>query len=115
MDNKIDKYFELHGFVRDGNKELLNKIFNSKKIKEIHVDTYMENPYRLFARFTGENLSIINKDNRVAIFKNDKYKTMMVNILFNEIEDCFIKQYSDNHHEILFKVCNVCYKILIIV
>lgn len=101
-------------FVKDNDKELFNQIFNNKKIKEIHIDTYMDSPYVLFARIIEKNLLISNENNRMIIRKNDRYKTVIVNIFFDEIEDCRIKQYTDNQYEILFGVRNIYYKILVI-
>lgn len=112
---KNQNFYETYGFVNDNNKELLSKIFNNEKVKEVHIDTYIDEPYILFSRVIEKNVSMNKKDNRITIRKNDRNKTMIVNIFFDEIKDCAIKQYSNNQYELLFNVRNICYKMLVII
>jgi hypothetical protein len=102
-------------FENDCNREIFGKIFgNSKKIKEIHIDTYVDKPFMLLARMDEKNVMVFT-GNRITIHKNDRYKTIILNILLEEISDCMFKKYTDNQYEILFNVRNICYKILVII
>ena len=108
--------YEACGYVKDCNKELFGKIFNENvKIKEIHIDIYIENPYMLFSRISGKNVFTLKNSNRFIVCKSDRHKTVVVNILLDEISNCMVKQYVDNQYEILFNIQNICYKIFIII
>lgn len=113
--NELQNFYEAHGFVKDCEKELFGKIFGDiKKIKEIHIDVYMDKPYMIFSRVIEKDV-VLKNNNRIVVHKNDKYKTVIVNVPFNEIINCVYKKYADNQYEIIFNIQNVCYKMLVII
>ena len=113
MNNLIYKECD---YELDIDKKILNQICNCKSVvKEIHIDIYTEKPYILFARIIEKKVTILNSDNRIIFYKKDRYKTIILNLLFNEIENCFVKKYSDKQYAVLFTIHNISYKILIII
>ena len=112
---EVKNSYEAYGFVKDCSKELFGKIISNKKLKEIHIETYTNKPYMLFGRIIEKNVTMLQETNRIVIRMSDKYKTILVNLILDEIKDCFFKQYMDNQYEIVFNIHNLHYKILIII
>lgn len=108
------------GFVRDENNVKLKEVFkNNVKIKELHIDTYPENPFSsstpfmLLLRVSEKNVIVSNDDKRIIFKKNDKEKTQFMNILFSKIDKCFCK-ITESYYEFILNVQNIYYKITVL-
>ena len=89
------------------------KEIKGTKIKELHLDTYINEPYMLLSRVIDKNVSHSLKDNRVVLRKKDD--TVIMNIPIDEIEGCAIKEFSNSHYQVLFNLYNIQYKVLAVV
>ena len=81
-----------------------------RKIKELHMDTYMNEPYTLLSRVIDENVSHYFKDNRVIL--RDKDDAVLANIPLDEVKECCVKKFASSHYQILFNLRDVQYKVL---
>ena len=113
--NKFKTFCEKYGFVEDVDKMQLNHIFGKKCFKILHVDLYSDSPYMLFSRILEKNVLVDLEDGRIIIKKKDKHNTSIIDILFNNIEHCVVKQYNDSQYEVIFAIHNLCYKLLIVI
>lgn len=113
--NKFQTYCEKYGFVSDKTKVEFERIISNHNFKTLHIEIYSDNPYMLFLRSIEKNVMVTLEDNRVIVRKNDKHKTTITDILFDSIDGCIVKQYSDSHYEIIFTIHNLCYKLLVII
>lgn len=107
----MDK-FKRYGFIADEDRSKLNDMFSKGKFKEIHMDTYMNDPYILFSRVKESSVKSIVENNRVILRRKDGIAIM--DIVFDSIENCAIKQYAPSHYQILFEIHNISYKLLIV-
>jgi len=89
------------------------KKIKGTKIKELHMDTYINEPYMLLSRVIDENVSHSWQDNRIVLRKKDD--TVLMNIPIDEIKDCAVKEFANSHYQVLFNLCNVQYKVLAVV
>ena len=89
------------------------KEIKGTKIKELHLDTYINEPYMLLSRVIDKNVSHSLKDNRVVLRKKDD--TVIMNIPIDEIKGCAIKEFSNSHYQVLFNLYNIQYKVLAVV
>lgn len=112
---KRNQGLEECGYELDEDKKILNQICNCENIKEVHIDVYIEKPFILFARVIEKKVMTSNIDNRITFSKRDRYKTVVLDLLFNEIEDCFVKKYSDKQYSILFTIRNISYEMWVII
>lgn len=109
-----------YGFVKEENDLHLKELIKNKsKLKEIHIDTYSENPLTSSTSFilllrTSENNATISIDGDRLIFKkNDKYGTHFMNVLISKITECFSKICED-YSEFILNVQNIYYRITVI-
>ena len=89
------------------------KYIEDMKIKELHLDTYINEPYMLLSRIIDKNVYHCNQDNR-GILRN-KNDDVLVNIPLEEINNWAIKEFSKSHYQILFNICDVQYKVFAII
>lgn len=115
MNNGYDEIIEKDGFVKDENNKIFDKIFSENKVSEINIDTYIDKPFMLFSRMKEKNVITENINGRIIFSKSDRYKTRIVSILFDKIENCIVKQYASNQYEFYFNLYGIHYRILVIV
>ena len=90
-------------FIVDKKNKQLKRFFkNNVKLKEIHIDTYSENPliassttFILLSRVIENNVIVLNNEHRIILKKNDRYNTYLVNIPFSKIEECYWKEFNN--------------------
>lgn len=87
--------------------------FKNKKIKELHMDTYINEPYMLLSRVIDKNVSHLLQDDRVVLRRKDS--TVLMNVPLNDIQNYTAREFADSHYQVLFNVHNVQYKVLAIV
>lgn len=105
--------YEKHNFKSDNDMSEFNQIFSNNKV-DVHIDTYIDKPYIMIARIIENGVSPLIENGRFILRKKDRNKTVLVNLPLEDIEDCATKMYAESHYQVLFKVCNVCYKMLVI-
>lgn len=106
--SKLERY----GFAVDKYKSELNLMFQNKDMKEVHMDVYMNDPYMLLSRVKESKVKSSLENGRMVLRRKDK--TAIMNVVFDSIEECMVKQYAPSHYQIVFKVHNVSYRLLII-
>ena len=84
-----------------------------RKIKELHMDTYINEPYMLLSRVIDENVSHSLQENRVVLRKKDD--TVLMNIPIDKIKDCAVREFDNSRYQVLFNLYNVQYKVLAVV
>lgn len=87
--------------------------FNNKKIKELHMDTYINEPYMLLSRVVDKNVSHSLQGDRIVLRKKDY--TVLMNIPIDSIENYTAREFADSHYQVLFNIHNVQYKVLAVV
>lgn len=107
----MNRFIE-YGFDYDEYLTKIYDILNNKNIKELHMDVYHEEPYMLFARVVDRNVSSVIEDGMMCMRKKDM--CVFLNIVLNDIDMCMVKRYSDSHHQVIFSIYGVMYKMLII-
>lgn len=90
----------------------MDKVKNNK-IKELHMDMYINEPYMLLSRVIDENVSHSLQDNRVVLRKKDD--TVLMNVPLSDIQNYTAREFADSHYQVLFNIHNVQYKVLAIV
>lgn len=112
------------GFVKEDNDLFLRQIKNKDElkemhIKEIHIDTYSEDPFApssyftLLLRASEKNAIILISKDRIIFKRNDKYKTHFVNVPISKIIECYSKTEKD-YSEFILNIQNIYYKITIL-
>lgn len=108
------------GFVKEeDDSRLVEMIKNKTKIKEVHIDTYPENPlissspFVLLLRASEKNVVITIEDERLIFKKGDKYETYFMNVLISRITECFSKICED-YSEFILNIQNIYYRITIL-
>lgn len=86
---------------------------NNKKIKELHMDTYINEPYMLLSRVVDKNISHSLQGDRIILRKKDN--TVLMNIPLDSIENYTAMEFADSHYQVLFNIHNVQYKVLAVV
>lgn len=87
--------------------------FKNNKIKELHMDTYINEPYMLLSRVIDKNASYSLQDNRVILRKKDN--TVLMNIPLDNIQNYTAREFADSHYQVLFNIHNVQYKVVAVV
>lgn len=110
------------GFIKDESNLLkLKEVFKDNvKLKEVHIDTYTENPliassapFMLLLRTIEKKTIVSNDENRLILRKVvDKFETYFMNILFSEITECYYKD-TDVYFEFIINIQNIYYRITI--
>lgn len=114
-ENILTKY----GFVNEKDySKLIEIIRNTTKLREVHIDTYLENPlissdsHMLLLRSVEKGVRILVEDDRLIFKRNDIYGTHFVNVLISKIKECFSRMTGDVDEYIL-NIQNVYYKITV--
>lgn len=100
-------YFR-QGFVEDADHEILREALSKrKKFSELSMTISATDPNVLFSRTHEKKVTIeinttMKMDERLIIIGNDKYKTRIMNILVDEIEDCLICINENKLYELQF-------------
>ncbi len=107
------------GFVKENDDlRLKQMIQNKNKLKEIHIDTYSENPlisfspFMLLLRTSERDATISIEGDRLVFKRNDECKTHFMNVLVSKITECFSK-IGENYSEFILNIQNIYYKITI--
>ena len=107
------------GFIEENDDLRLKQMMQNKsKFKEIHIDTYSENPLTSFSPFmlllrTSEKNATISIDGDRLVFKrNDGCETHFMNVLISKIVECFSK-IEDDYSEFILNIQNIYYRITI--
>ena len=108
------------GFVNEKDySKLIEIIKNTTKLREVHIDTYPENPlfcsdsHMLLLRTVEKKARILVEDDRLIFKRDDIYGTHFVNVLISKIKECFSKMTGDCDEYIL-NIQNIYYKITIL-
>lgn len=108
------------GFVKQEYDSTLKELLkNNVKLKEVHIDTYPENPFissssfMLLLRTSEKNVMASVDDERLILKRSDSQNTYIMNILLSKIIECFSKT-SDNYSEYILNVQNIYYRITIL-
>lgn len=121
--NTIDRDFLInHGFKEDTDTKVLSELFTKhNKFKEINISVNLTEPTMLLARSKEKNVTVeVNsvQNNRLILKRKrsrEKFDTVIMNVLLDEIEGCFVKDYGNGLFEFEFEVRNFRYSIHIAV
>lgn len=110
--NTIDRDFLInHGFTEDTNKEVLSGLFTKhSKFREVNVSVNFTEPFMLLARSKERNVTVeINsiQENRLILKRKrsrEKFDTVIMNVLLDEIINCLVKDYGNGLFEFEFEV-----------
>lgn len=109
------------GFTEDKDNSNLKKVFrNNIRLKEIHIDTYPENPlvssskpFMLLLRAIEKKMMVSNDGDRLILKKNvDKFEVHFMSIPFSEITECYCKELN-GCSEFVLNIQNTYYRITI--
>lgn len=110
------------GLVKDENNSKLKEVFKDNvRLKEIHIDTYPENPlvtsvtpFMLLLRVVEKKMLVSNDENRL-IFKKTVYdfETHFMNVPFSEIKECYYKVVTNGCFEFILNIQNIYYRITV--
>lgn len=108
------------GFIKEKDDlRLKEMIRNKSKLKQVHIDIYLENPlvpsssFILLLRVSESNVKILIDNDRLIFKKNDRHETYFMNILIPMITECFSKICQDCS-EFILNIQNIYYKITIL-
>lgn len=108
-----------YGFVAEKDySKLIAIIKNTTRLREVHIDTYPENPlissnsHMLLLRTVEKRARILVEDDRLIFKKDDIYGTYFVNVLISKIKECFSKMTGDCDEYIL-NIQNIYYRITV--
>lgn len=109
----VDRNFLIkHGFSEDIDKKVLYELFaNNSKLKSINISVHSAEPFMLLARNEENNVKAeLNsvRERRLILKKN---KTVIMNILLNEIDNCLIKNYGDELYDFEFELRGIRYSL----
>ena len=87
-----------YGFVNEKDySKLIEIIKNTTRLREVHIDTYSENPllssdsHMLLLRTVEKRAIILVEDDRLIFKRDDTYGAHFVNVLISKIKECFSK------------------------
>ena len=107
------------GFVKESDDVRLKQMIQNKnKLKEIHIDTYSENPlvssspFMLLLRASERNATISIDGDRLIFKRNDGCETHFLNVLISKITECFSK-IGEIYSEFILNIQNIYYKITV--
>ena len=109
------------GLIKDENNSQLKEIFkNNSTLKEIHIDTYPDNPlvasskpFMLLLRTIENNATALIDEDRLVLKRSDKYGTYFMNVLFSKIAECYYKT-SSGFYEFILNIQNIYYRITVL-
>lgn len=116
-ENTLTKF----GLTKDENNLKLKEVFKDNvRLKEIHIDTYPENPlitssapFMLLLRTIEKKVIVSNCEDRLILKKNvDKFLTYFMNVPFSEIAECYYKG-CNNCCEFILNIQNIYYRITV--
>lgn len=105
--NTIDREFLInHGFTEDSENKTLSELFTKhNKFREVNISVNFTEPCVLLARSKERNVTIeINsiQENRLILKRKrsrEKFDTVIMNILLDEINNCLVKDYGNGLFE----------------
>ena len=109
------------GLTKDEKNVKLYEIFKDKtKLKEIHIDTYPENPlvnsskpFMLLLRIIERKIIVSNDDDRLILKRVvDRFETHFMSVPFSAITECYYKDYN-GLTEFILNIQNIYYRITI--
>lgn len=109
------------GFTKDDSNLKLKEVFKDNiKLKEIHIDTYPENPlitsstpFMLLLRTIEKKIIVVNDGDRLILKKVvDKFETHFMNVLFSQIKENYYKSYN-GYSEFVLNIQNIYYRITV--
>ena len=109
------------GLVKDeGNSKLKEMFKDNIKLKEMHIDTYPENPliasskpFMLLLRLIEKKIIVSNDGDRLILRKVvDKFDTHLMSVLLSEIAECYYKEFNDCF-EFILNIQNIWYRITV--
>ena len=109
------------GLVKDEDKSKLKEVFKDNiRLKEIHIDTYPENPlitstkpFTLLLRLIEKKMTVLNNGDRLILKKVvNKFDTHFMSVLFSEITECYYKEFN-GCFEFILNIQNIYYRITI--
>lgn len=108
------------GFVKqEYDSQLKELLEGSIKLKEVHIDAFLENPvissspFMLLLRTSEKNATVLVNKDRLVFKRNDSQNTYFMNILLDKITECFSK-ISEDYSEFILNVQNIYYRITIL-
>ena len=119
--NTIDREFLInHGFTEDSENKTLSELFTKhNKFREVNISVNFIEPCMLLARRKEKNVTVdINsiQENRLILKRKrsrDKFDTVIMNILLDEIKGCLFKDYDNGLFEFEFEVRELAYSLYI--
>lgn len=99
------------GYKVATDKSNFDNVFNGKSFKEIHIDTYANEPYQLFSRVIGSNIKIVHKDGRIVLTRKDGM--VLADVLYDGIYKYAMKK-REEYYQFVLTIQNIWYKILIV-
>lgn len=118
----LDKNFLInHGFIEDTDKKVLSELFTKyNKFKEVNISVNLTEPCMLLARSKEKNVIVeVNciQENRLILKRKrsrEKFDTVIMNVLLDEIEGCLVKDYGNGLFEFEFEVRDFGYSLHIL-
>ncbi len=115
----VDKEFLInHGFREDTDKKVLSGLFtNNKKFKEVNISLGITEPSMLLVRSKEKNVTVeVNsvQENRLILkrkLSKEKFSTIFMDILLDEIHNCLFKKYGDDLYQFEFEVGDLRYSL----
>ena len=110
------------GLVKDENNSKLKEIFKDNvRLKEIHIDTYPENPlitssapFMLLLRVIEKKMLVSNDENRLILRKTIyDFETYFMNVPLSEIKECYYKVVASGCFEFILNIQNIYYRITV--
>ena len=117
--NTLDKDFLLkHGFTEDTDKKVLSKLFTKhNKFREVNISVNLTEPAMLLARSEEKNVTVeVNsiQENRLILKRKrsrEKFDTVIMNVLLDEINGCLVKDYGNGQIQFEFEVKDFRYSV----
>ena len=121
--NTIDRKFLLkHGFKEDTDKKVLLELFTKhKKFGEVNILVNLTEPCMLLARSKEKNVLVeVNciQENRLILKikrSSEKFDTVIMNVLIDEINNCLVKDFGNGLIQFEFEVRDFRYSLHIAV
>lgn len=122
MDTINRNFLIAHGFTEDSENKTLSELFTRhNKFKEVNISINLTEPSMLLARSREKNVTIeVNsvQNNRLILKRKrsrEKFDTVIMNVLLDEIEGCLVKDYGNGLFEFEFEVRDFRYSLHIAV
>ena len=121
--NTIDRNFLLnHGFTEDLENKTLSELFiKHNKFREVNISVNLTEPAMLLARSKEKNVTVeVNsiQGNRLILKRKrsrEKFDTVIMNVVLDEINNCLVKDYGNGLFEFEFGVRDLRYSLHIAV